>query len=54
MSYPDISSLFGRNADPSPRDVAEAVANGMITQIDARDLVRARALEKFAYVHAHW
>ena len=54
MSYPDISSLFGSNADPSPRDVAKAVANGKITQIDARDLVRARALEKFADVHAYW
>ena len=54
MSYPDISCLFGSNADPSPRDVAEAVENGKITQIDARDLVRARALEKFADVHAYW
>ena len=54
MSYPDTSSLFGGNADPSPRDVAEAVENGRMTQIDARDLVRARALEKFADVHAYW
>lgn len=54
MSYPDTSILFGGNADPSPRDVAEAVENGRMTQIDARDLVRARALEKFADVHAYW
>ena len=54
MSYPDISCLFGSNADPSPRDVADAVQNGQITQIDARDLVRARALEKFADVRAYW
>ena len=54
MSYPSILSLFGRDADPSPRDVAMAVEDGKITQIDARDLVRARALEKFADVYAYW